>query len=121
MKALFWGIATPLVIIAASFAVSNRHTVEVGIWPLPFIWDAPVYVIALGALGIGIALGGMVTGLGAMGAQLRARKASRRVTSLERELSVTAARDKPTLNAPTDSPAKNSTGASKGELVSPQS
>ena len=56
MKALFWVIATPLVIIATSFAASNRNTVEVSVWPLPFIWDAPVYVVALGALGLQFAL-----------------------------------------------------------------
>lgn len=88
MKLLFWAITAPLVIIAASFAVSNRQTVEVGIWPLPFTWDAPVYVIVLGSLGVGIVLGGAVTGLGAIGARLRARSAARRVASLERELSV---------------------------------
>jgi hypothetical protein len=51
MKALVWEIATPLVIIAVSFAASNRNTVEVGVWPLPFIWDVSVYANALGALG----------------------------------------------------------------------
>ncbi len=87
MKLLFWVIAAPLVIIAASFAVSNRQTVAVEIWPLPFMWDAPVYVIVLGSLGVGIVVGGAVTGLGAVGARLRARNASRRIASLERDLS----------------------------------
>jgi hypothetical protein len=58
MKALFWVIATPLVIIAASFAASNRNTVEVGVWPLSFIRGLSVYANALGALG------GAVSGLG---------------------------------------------------------
>jgi uncharacterized integral membrane protein len=87
MKLLFWAIAAPLVVIAASFAVSNRQTVEVGIWPLPFTWDAPVFMIVLGSLGVGVVLGGAVAGLGAIGARFRARSASRRVASLERELS----------------------------------
>jgi uncharacterized integral membrane protein len=117
MKALFWVIATPLVIIAASFAASNRNTVEVGVWPLPFIWDAPVYVVALGALGIGIALGGAVTGLGAVGARFRARQASRRVTTLEWELSATAAAEKLNLGTPKAS-TNGSVAPSKGELVS---
>jgi len=117
MKALFWVIATPLVIIAASFAASNRHTVEVGVWPFPFIWDAPVYVIALGALGIGIVLGGAVTGLGTVGAHFRARQASQRVTTLERELSATPVLEKSNLGTPNASP-NGSVAHSKTELVS---
>ena len=51
MKALFWVIATPLVIIAASFSVEVQHTIEVGVWPLSFIRGVLVYAKALGALG----------------------------------------------------------------------
>jgi hypothetical protein len=57
MKALFWVIATPLVIIAASFAASNRNTVEVGVWPLSFIRGVLVYAKAWSVGRCGIWLG----------------------------------------------------------------
>jgi len=86
MKLLFWLIAAPVVIGAASFAVSNRHTVEISIWPFPATWDMPLYIIALGMLGVGFVLGATITWLSAMGARIRAGNAARRIAAMEKEI-----------------------------------
>ncbi|MFT6580284.1 MAG: putative integral membrane protein [Alphaproteobacteria bacterium] len=111
MRLLFWLIAAPVVIGAASFAVSNRHTVEISIWPTPGAWDAPLYIVALGMLGVGFVLGATITWLSAMGARIRAGNAARRIAALEKEV---AAR------APAEGPASPSGGASSLPAVNIQ-
>ena len=88
MRFLFWLIAAPIVFGAASFAVSNRHSVEILIWPIPGTWDTPLYIVALGMLGVGFVLGAAMTWLSAVGPRLRAGGAARRIAALEQELAL---------------------------------
>jgi uncharacterized integral membrane protein len=118
MRLLFWLIAAPVVIGAASFAVSNRHTVEISIWPFPASWDAPLYIIALGMLGVGFVLGATITWLSAMGARIRAGNAARRIAALEKEVAALAPAESPEVpsSATSSLPAVNAqNGPAKSE------
>jgi len=84
------------------FSVSNRETVSVAFWPLPFIADLPLYLLCLFCL-----LAGGLVGVGAGWAvghrhrrELRALR--RRITALKRELTATQSRleDHPAARAP---------------------
>jgi len=52
----FFSIASMVII----FAVSNRAEVPISLWPLPFYVSLRLSVALLGALAIGIVLGGVI-------------------------------------------------------------
>ncbi len=86
MKLIYWLIAGPLIALAVLFALSNRGSVELSIWPLPFLLTAPVYQVALGGLAVGFFAGGIVAWFGAGRTRARARAAERTVRAREVEL-----------------------------------
>lgn len=86
MKLIYWLIAGPLTALAVLFALSNRETVELSIWPLPFTLPAPVYLVALGGLAVGFFAGGIVAWFGAGRIRGRARSAERTVRARDVEL-----------------------------------
>ena len=86
MKLIYWLIAGPLIALAVLFALSNRGSVELSIWPLPFSLPAPVYLVALGGLAVGFFAGGIVAWFGAGRTRARARAAERTVRAREVEL-----------------------------------
>ncbi|MBF0355183.1 MAG: LapA family protein [Alphaproteobacteria bacterium] len=60
LKAL---IGLPIAVIVVVFAVSNRQTALVSLWPLPFEVATPVFFLALAPLALGVFLGGMAAWL----------------------------------------------------------
>lgn len=86
MKVLSWLIGLPIAILAIVFAVSNRGAVLVDLWPLPWEAMVPLYLLVLGALGIGLLLGALVAWISAGSARTRARREHRRANRLEGEL-----------------------------------
>jgi uncharacterized integral membrane protein len=82
MKVFYGVFAVALTAIVVLFALSNRQTVELVLWPLPFVAAAPVYVLALGMFVIGFFCGGLAAWFRGLGA--RAKAAVRRAKPLER-------------------------------------
>jgi lipopolysaccharide assembly protein A len=87
-QAVFLLVAVFLVL----FAVSNRQTVSVGLWPLPFLADVPLYLLCFLTLSLGalIGVGAASIARGRDRRELRTRR--RRIESLERELTATQSR-----------------------------
>jgi uncharacterized integral membrane protein len=79
-------IGLPLVIAAAVFAVSNRTTAPVDLWPFGVTIEAPVFLLVLGALGSGLLLGGLMVWLRAIGWRLSAASRAKRIAQLEQDL-----------------------------------
>lgn len=86
MRLVYWLIAVPLLVAVPLFAVSNLKTVELTIWPLPFVIYVPVFVVALVGLAIGFFAGGTVAWLNAGRARARARSAERAVRARDIEI-----------------------------------
>ena len=89
MRILYRAVFLVIAIILILFAVSNRETVSVGFWPLPFLADVPLYLLCFFSLLIG-ALIGLAAGWRAghrSRRELGARR--RRIDALERELTAT--------------------------------
>jgi len=85
-RLLFWLIGLPVAALAISFALSNRERVTFDLWPLPVAVEAPLFLAALGTLGIGLVLG-TILGWLAMGPTRSAlRHSQRHAQSLERAL-----------------------------------
>lgn len=55
---LSWLLAVPFAILVVLFAVSNQQSVTLSLFPLPFEWDAPLYLAPLMALVVGFVWGG---------------------------------------------------------------
>lgn len=89
MRILYRAVLLVLAIFLILFAVSNRETVSVGLWPLPFLADLPLYLLCFLSLLVGALIG--VVAAWAVGRhdrrELRARR--RRIDALERELAAT--------------------------------
>lgn len=83
MRVLAWLIGLPVAILAIVFAVVNRALVTVDLWPLPWTVDLPLFLMVLGALGLGLAAGGVVGWLSSGRARSRARAEGRRADRLE--------------------------------------
>jgi uncharacterized integral membrane protein len=60
MKFLSWLFTVILIFIALSFALSNRQSVTVNLWPLGLALQAPLFLLTLGTLFLGLLLGAMV-------------------------------------------------------------
>ena len=86
MKLLYWLIAAPLMVLAVLFAVSNRESVDLALWPLPWVVEPPVYAIVLGALALGVVVGAAVAWIGGGRARGRARSAERKVQEQQRDV-----------------------------------
>jgi uncharacterized integral membrane protein len=76
-------------IILTVFAVSNRETVSVGFWPLPFLADVPLYLVCFLSLLIGALIGSVAAWMAGhrIRRELGARR--RRIEALQRELMAT--------------------------------
>jgi lipopolysaccharide assembly protein A len=91
MKVLFWIVVAIVAAVAASFAASNRAVVALGLWPLPFVAELPLYLALVGALLIGVVLGALLVWITGRRRRRAARRHGRRVVVLERELAATQA------------------------------
>ena len=61
MKLLFWIVVALVAAVLALFAASNRESVALGLWPLPFVLDLPLYLAILAAVLIGFISGVLAT------------------------------------------------------------
>ena len=79
-------------VLLVLFAVSNRETVSLALWPLPFLVEAPLYLLFLLSLLVGGLLGALATWLAGRRNRRELRQRRRRIDALERELSATQSR-----------------------------
>jgi lipopolysaccharide assembly protein A len=86
-SAVFFAGAVFLVL----FAVSNRETVSLALWPLPFILELPLYLLFFLSLLIGALVGVSAGWIGGRRNRRELRRRRRRIDALERELTATQA------------------------------
>ena len=86
MRFLFWLIVLPLAVLTAWFAVANREPVAIDLDPFPFSIETPLYALLMGALFLGLVIGGVAAWLGQGRWRRRARALQRRARQLESEL-----------------------------------
>jgi lipopolysaccharide assembly protein A len=71
------------------FAVSNRETVSLALWPLPFLVDVPLYLLFFVSLLVGALIGASAAWLAGRRVRRELRRRHGRIQALERELSAT--------------------------------
>ena len=94
MKIFYRLVFIPVAAVFVVFAVANRHALTLNLWPLPLEIDIPVYIAVLGALAVGMAIGGSAQWISDGKWRRRARAGKRKASALERQLTlVEAARE----------------------------
>ena len=78
-----------IAVVLILFAVSNRETVAVGFWPLPFLADVPLYLLCFLSLAIGALIGVAIAWMAGHRTRRELRTRRRRIDALERELMAT--------------------------------
>ena len=89
MRILYRAVFLVIAIVLILFAVSNRETVSVGFWPLPFLADVPLYLLCFLSLVIGALIGVAIAWMAGHGKRRELRTRRRRIDALERELMAT--------------------------------
>ena len=89
MRILYRAAFLVIAIFLMLFAVSNRETVSVGLWPLPFLVDVPLYLLCFLSLVIGALMGLATAWTAGHGKRRELRARRRRIEALERELTAT--------------------------------
>jgi uncharacterized integral membrane protein len=78
-----------IAVVLILFAVSNRETVSVGVWPLPFLADVPLYLLCFLSLAIGALIGVAIAWMAGHRTRRELKARRRRIDALERELMAT--------------------------------
>ncbi|WP_337997594.1 LapA family protein [Oleispirillum naphthae] len=99
MRILTWIIGLPLAAVAVAFAVANRQTVELDLWPLPISVGLSVYLAVLGALVVGLILG-LLLGRATAGSRAAARARAAEVRAREAEAECARLRERTTEALP---------------------
>jgi uncharacterized integral membrane protein len=56
-KRFKWVFTIPITLLAIMFSISNKHIIEVFLWPLPGLIELPVYILGLSILVTGFIFG----------------------------------------------------------------
>jgi lipopolysaccharide assembly protein A len=91
MRAVFWLLTAVAAVVLVPFAVTNRAPVSLGLWPLPFVLETPVYLLVLLTLLAGCTIGAAGAWLAGHRVRRDLRRQRRRAAALERELAATQA------------------------------
>ena len=70
-------------VVIVTFAIGNRHAVDISFWPLPFATAFPAYGLLLVGMGLGVFLGAMATWLSGHSRRVAYRDLRQRLTGLE--------------------------------------
>lgn len=87
MKLFHWLVTAPLLVICVTFAVANRDTVTLNLWPLPYTIETRVFLLVLLPLTLGFLIGEVAAWIGGRTWRRAARRHAHRIEELERELS----------------------------------
>ena len=91
MRVAYWTGVIAAAVLLSLLAASNRETVSVGLWPLPFLAETPLYLVVLAALFVGFAIGVITAWMRGRRRRRQLRDCRRQNAALARELASTQA------------------------------
>ncbi len=92
MRAFYWLAVLVFAAILSLFAASNRAAVSLGLWPLPYLVEVPLYLAVFVSLFGGFLIGAAAAWLGGRRVRRELRRCRRRNEALARELGATQSR-----------------------------
>jgi uncharacterized integral membrane protein len=93
MRRFGWIVGIPVIVIVAVFAVMNRQSVTLDLWPLPWEASAPLFMLTLGTILFGFLFGCLVMWVSGSKHRRRLRETRRDLDAARSELHV--ARQRP--------------------------
>lgn len=97
----------PLIAAVVLFAVSNRGRIEIDLWPLPFVYDLPVFAVGLGGVFMGFLFGAVIAWLAGGKTRAFSRRLMRNLDSSRRSEAQLKEQIKKLEAAPPGSPSKS--------------
>jgi lipopolysaccharide assembly protein A len=91
VRAVYWTGVIVIAAVVSLFAASNREIVSLGLWPLPFLAQTPLYLVVLVALFFGFATGVVAGWVKGYDRRRQLRACRRQNEALARELAATQA------------------------------
>jgi lipopolysaccharide assembly protein A len=79
-------IYVPLAFVLVLFAMSNRESAHLGLWPFDYSLELPLSIALLIAFAIAFLLGALLLWFSAISARLRARRAEHAIKMLESQV-----------------------------------
>jgi uncharacterized integral membrane protein len=89
VRLIYWAVILIVMVALILFAVSNRESVSLALWPLPFLVDLPLYLLCFASVVAGGLIGLFAAWVAGRRGRRELRLRRRRIESLERELAVT--------------------------------
>jgi uncharacterized integral membrane protein len=86
MKLISWLITAALIFLAMAFALSNRQSVNVSMWPLNVAIQAPLFLLSLGTLFFGMLIGAVIGWLSSLPHRAQARRLRNDIASLHEQI-----------------------------------
>lgn len=87
MKYVYGLIGLVVLIAAVDFAIFNPAIVEIDpLWPLPFAFKAPAFVLALGGVALGMVVGASFLWVITARARIVAHRSQKIIDRLEKEI-----------------------------------
>jgi lipopolysaccharide assembly protein A len=88
LRAVYWVVIVVVSSLLIAFTVSNRGTVSLELWPLPFLVELPLYLLVLLLSLASFVIGAATAWIGGRRVRRELRRRRRRVEALEGELKV---------------------------------
>jgi uncharacterized integral membrane protein len=85
-------IAVPFLALLVSFALTNRQTVQIGLWPTDYVQEVHLSVAILVAMALAFLAGALLLWMSALAARRRARRAEHTARLLEAQVAELKAR-----------------------------
>lgn len=79
-------LSAVIALLALAFALSNRQSVEVSLWPFGVTVQAPLYLFSLGTLLFGMMLGALVTWFSMLPHRFAARRLQKDILKLNEKI-----------------------------------
>ena len=79
-------VYVPLAFVLMLFAMSNRESVHLGLWPFDYSLELPLSIALLIAFAIAFLLGALLVWFSVIGARLRVRRAEHAIKMLESQV-----------------------------------
>jgi len=89
MRLVYWVVTALLALVLVVFAVSNRASIDLNLWPLATL-QAPLYLLTIVTLFVGFVLGEAAAWINGGKRRRETRELRRRMERLDRELSANA-------------------------------
>ena len=86
MKIISSLFAALLILISLAFAVSNRQNATISLWPFDMQVEAPLYLLTLGTLLLGLLFGAMFAWFGMLPHRFEARRLRKDISNLHDKL-----------------------------------